>query len=172
MALICERDKQWSFVGNKTRQYWLWSAYNTIRGGVRAYTFGPQTDETCRELLELLFPSNIGRITSDDWSRYAREVPKEKHLTGKIIPQRIERNNLALRTRIKHLVLNIISFSRSIKLHEKVTGLSSKNTCSTNLSYYEQMHIKNILNGSICLGKNQKYMFFSRSTIDIINFFQ
>ncbi|OZI15201.1 hypothetical protein CE195_03340 [Sodalis-like symbiont of Philaenus spumarius] len=31
-----------------------------------AYTFGPRTDETCRELLALLRPFNIGIITSDN----------------------------------------------------------------------------------------------------------
>lgn len=35
-------------------------------------------------------------VTSDDRSNYAREVPKEKHLTGKIFTQRIELNNLLL----------------------------------------------------------------------------
>ncbi|HHQ6600819.1 TPA: IS1 family transposase [Serratia fonticola] len=48
-----------------------------------AYTFGPRNDATCRDLLALLTPFNIGMITSDDWGSYAREVPKEKHLTGK-----------------------------------------------------------------------------------------
>ncbi|AHA67078.1 Transposase [Shigella dysenteriae 1617] len=43
-------------------------------------------------------------ITSDGLGRaYGREVPKDKHLTGKIFTQRIERNNLTLRTRIKPL---------------------------------------------------------------------
>ncbi|ABB62485.1 iso-IS1 ORF2 [Shigella dysenteriae Sd197] len=45
MALICELDEQWSFVGSKARQHWLWYAYNTKTGGVLAYTFGPRTDE-------------------------------------------------------------------------------------------------------------------------------
>lgn len=78
-------------------------AYNTKNGGALAYAFGPRTDETCRELLSLLTPFNIGMMTSDNWGRYAREVPKEIHLTGKIFTQRIERNNLTLRTRIKRL---------------------------------------------------------------------
>ena len=103
VALICELDEQWSFVGSKARQHWLWYAYNTKTGGVLAYTFGPRTDETCRELLALLAPFNTGMITRDDWGSYAREVPKEKHLTGKIFTKRIERNNLTLRTRIKRL---------------------------------------------------------------------
>ena len=119
MAPVCELDGQWSFVGSKARQHWLWYAYNTKTGGILAYTFGPRTDETCRELLT---PFTIGMITSDDWGSYVREVPKEKHLTGKIFTQRIERNNLTLRTRIKRLARKTICFSRSVELHEKVIG--------------------------------------------------
>ncbi|MFM1361785.1 IS1 family transposase [Yersinia enterocolitica] len=122
VALICELDEQWGFVGSKARQHRLWYAYNTKTGGVVAYTFGPRTDETCRELLALLTPFRIGMITSDNWGSYAREVPKDKHLTGKIFTQRIERNNLTLRTRIKRLTRKTICFSRSIELHEKVIG--------------------------------------------------
>ncbi len=61
-------------------------------------------------------------VTSDDRGSYAREVPKEKHLTGKIFTQRIERNNLPLRTRIKRLARKTICFSRSVETHEKVIG--------------------------------------------------
>lgn len=100
----------------------VWYAYNTKSGGVLSYTFGPRTDETCRELLALLTPFNIGMITSDNWGSYAREVPQDKHLTGKIFTQRIERNNLPLRTRIKRLTRKTICFSRSVELHEKVIG--------------------------------------------------
>ncbi|OMH01001.1 transposase, partial [Escherichia coli] len=49
MAFICELDEQWSYVGSKARQHWLGYAYNTKTGGVLAYTFGPRTDQTCRE---------------------------------------------------------------------------------------------------------------------------
>ncbi|WP_268630610.1 IS1 family transposase, partial [Escherichia coli] len=51
-----------------------------------------------------------------------RVVPKNKHLTGKIFTQRIERNNLTLRTRIKRLARKTICFSRSVEIHEKVIG--------------------------------------------------
>ncbi|WP_155963373.1 IS1 family transposase [Enterobacter sp. BIDMC 29] len=122
VALICELDEQWSFVGSKARQHWLWYAYNTKTGGVLAYTFGPRTDETCRELLALLTPFTIGMLTSDNWGSYDREVLQDKHLTGKIFTQRIERNNLTLRTRIKRLARRTICFSRSVELHEKVIG--------------------------------------------------
>ncbi|ENY9361303.1 IS1 family transposase [Salmonella enterica] len=122
VALICEPDEQWGFVGSKSCQHWLWHAYNTKTGGVLAYTFGPRTDDTCRELLALLTPFNIGMIISDDWGSYSREVPGDKHLTGKIFTQRIERNNLTQRTRIKRLARRTLCFSRSVELHEKVIG--------------------------------------------------
>ncbi|EAA4627452.1 TPA: IS1 family transposase [Escherichia coli] len=121
VALICELDEQWSYVGSKARQH-FWYAYNTKTGSVLAYTFGPRTDQTCRELLALLTPFNIGMLTSDDWGSYGRVVPKNKHLTGKIFTQRIERNNLTLRTRIKRLARKTICFSRSVEIHEKVIG--------------------------------------------------
>ena len=79
-------------------------------------------DQTCRELLALLTPFNIGMLTSDDWGSYGRVVPKNKYLTGKIFTQRIERNNLTLRTHIKRLARKTICFSRSVEIHEKVIG--------------------------------------------------
>lgn len=114
-----------ALVGSKAQQHWLWYAWDTKRGGVLAWTFCPRTDETCRELLALLVPFSIGMITSDNWRSYAREVPKDKPLTGKIFTQRtqrIERNNLTLRTRIKRLARKTICFSRSVEPHEKVIG--------------------------------------------------
>lgn len=121
MALIFELDEQWGFVGSKARQHWLWYAYNTKTGGVLAYTFGPRTDYTCRESL-VITPFNISMITSDYWGCYARKAPKDKHLTGKIFTQRIERNNMTLRTRIKRLARRAICFSSFVELHEKVIG--------------------------------------------------
>lgn len=61
-------------------------------------------------------------ITSDDWGSYSRGGAEDKHLTGKIFTQHIERNNLTLRTRLKRLARKTICFSRSVEIHEKVVG--------------------------------------------------
>ncbi|ELP5717683.1 hypothetical protein QTU98_004668 [Enterobacter asburiae] len=37
-------------------------------------------------LLALLTQFNSGKTPSGDWGSYCREVSKDKHLTGKIIP--------------------------------------------------------------------------------------
>lgn len=50
------------------------------------------------------------------------EIPKNKHLTGKIFTRRIERNNLTLRTQIKRLARKTLGFSRTVEFHEKVIG--------------------------------------------------
>lgn len=120
MALICELDEQWSFVENKARQQWHWYAYKTKADGVLAYTFGPRTDETCRELPDgFLKPFSAGMITRDNRSSYTREMPQDKHLVGKIFTRRIERNNLTLRTHIKRPARKTICFLRSLEIHEK-----------------------------------------------------
>lgn len=60
-------------------------------------------------------------------------------MTGKIFTRRIQCNNLTLRTRIKRLAREIIGFSRSIELHEKVSVPSLKNICSTNWMHYPSL---------------------------------
>jgi len=64
----------------------------------------------------------MGFITSDNRGSYASEVSSEIHLTGKIFTQRIERNNLTLRTRIKRFARKTNCLSPSVELHEKVIG--------------------------------------------------
>lgn len=115
-------DEQWSFVGSKKQQHWLWYALDTKRKQVVAHVFGSRTDEACRKLLDLLKPFNVGLFTTDDWGSYKREIEPDKHLTGKIFTQRIERHNLNLRTHIKRLARKTICFSRSVEVHEKLIG--------------------------------------------------
>ena len=61
----------------------------------------------------------LGFITSDDWGSYAMVVPREIQLTGNIFTQRIERNNLTLRTYIKRQVRKIIFFLALLNSRER-----------------------------------------------------
>jgi insertion element IS1 protein InsB len=72
-------------------------------------------------LLSLLAPFQLDFITSDDWGSNARAVQRERHLTGKIFTQRIERHNLTPRTRIKRQARKP-SFSHSFEIYENVIG--------------------------------------------------
>ncbi len=49
-------------------------------------------------------------------------LPKNKHLVGKSFTQRIERENLTLRNRIKRLNRKTLGHSKSPETHDKVIG--------------------------------------------------
>ena len=49
---ICEEvelDEQWSFVGNKSNQRWLWYVVNHKTNTILAYVFGRRKDEVFRK---------------------------------------------------------------------------------------------------------------------------
>lgn len=125
--------------GSKARQHWLWYAYNTKTSGVRACTFGPRTDATCRELPALITPFNTGMLTSDDWGSYGWEVPKDKHLTSKIFTQRM-RNNLTLRTLPALSSWPVKRYASRVQLRstKKSSARVSKNTFSTNWNHHPE----------------------------------
>ena len=56
-----EMDEQWSFVGSKVNQRWLWFAIDQATNRVLAYVFGRRTDEVFKELKALLAPFNVAR---------------------------------------------------------------------------------------------------------------
>ncbi|KYU09139.1 transposase [Escherichia coli] len=47
-------DEQWGYVGAKSRQSWLFYAYDRIRRTVVAHVFGERTLATLERLLSLL----------------------------------------------------------------------------------------------------------------------
>ena len=70
LELVCdaaELDEQWSFVGNKSNQRWLWHAVDHATNTVLAYVFGKRKDTVFQELKALLTAFNIRRYYTDDW---------------------------------------------------------------------------------------------------------
>ena len=122
IELVCEMDEQWSYVGSKGNQRWLWYAWSPHFKTVFAYAFGRRTDETLRQLLNLLQPFNFRLFCTDDWGAYQRLLPEEKHLITKKYTQSIERQNLNFRTHIKRLARKTICFSKLEEVHDKVIG--------------------------------------------------
>ncbi|WP_317177162.1 IS1 family transposase, partial [Pectobacterium sp. HCp5_1] len=49
-------------------------------------------------------------------------LPDKKHITGKLYTQRIERENLNLRNRLKRLNRKTIGYSKSVEMHDKIIG--------------------------------------------------
>ena len=54
-----EMDEMWSFVHDKSQQYWLWWAIDHSTGEPLAFTFGTREHKYLDELLKLLAPFDI-----------------------------------------------------------------------------------------------------------------
>lgn len=121
--ISAEADEQWSFIGSKKTQRWLWYVLEKQTRKVIAFTFGPRTDATFKKLLGLFDQCKIDRIDTDDWGAYNRVWFRPIHRIGKAFTWRIERKNLDLRARIKRLNRRTIGFSKSEIVHDSVIGL-------------------------------------------------
>lgn len=118
-----EMDEMWSFVGSKQQQRWLWSAIDHRSGKMLAYVLASHEDSALVKLKALLQPFGLTRFYTDAWGAYLRLLDSHQHTVGKANTQKIERNHLTLRTRIKRLARKTICFSKSIQLHDVVIGL-------------------------------------------------
>ena len=49
-------------------------------------------------------------------------MPEKTHITGKLYMQRIERENLNLRKRLKRLNRKTLGYSKSAEMHDRVIG--------------------------------------------------
>lgn len=111
----------WSFIGNKKQQRWLWYAWEPRLKRIIAHTFGRRSKKTLRKLLRLLSDFDVTFWCTDNFSAYDI-LPSEKHITGKLYTQRIERENLNLRNRLKRLNRKTLGYSKSAEMHDKIIG--------------------------------------------------
>ncbi len=111
----------WSLVGNKKKQRWLWYAWEPRLKHIITHTFGRRNKQTLRNLLRLLSGFNVAFWCTDNFSAY-EVLPNEKHITGKLYTQRIERENLNLRNKLKRLNRKTQGYSKSAEMHDRVIG--------------------------------------------------
>ena len=90
---------------------------------VLAYGLGTHQDEVFLQLKAWLAPLGIRRFYTDGAEVYDRHLEPQHHTVGKVHTQKIERNHLTFRTRLKRLMRKTIWFSKSLRLHEIVIGL-------------------------------------------------
>jgi insertion element IS1 protein InsB len=117
-----EMDEMWSFVGDKSRQYWLWRAIDHAAGESLAFHFGTREYENPDELLVLLEPFDIKVVYSDNNFAYRSRETKSEVETGKEKTQKIERKHLSLRRRCSRLVRKGIRFSKDHGMHKIVVA--------------------------------------------------
>ena len=118
-----EMDEMWSFVHDKSQQYWLWWAVDHKTGVPLAYCFGTREHKYLDELCALLSPFRINIVYSDDNFAYKNRIKDSVVITGKRNTQRIERKHLSLRTWCSRLVRKSIRFSKLHLMHRIVVGL-------------------------------------------------
>ncbi|EPV1178375.1 IS1-like element IS1A family transposase [Salmonella enterica subsp. enterica serovar Meleagridis] len=122
-VIVCaEMDEQWGYVGAKSRQRWLFYAYDRLRKTVVAHVFGERTMATPGRLMSLLSPFDVVIWMTDGWPLYESRLKGKLHVISKRYTQRIERHNLNLRQHLARLGRKSLSFSKSVELHDKVIG--------------------------------------------------
>ncbi|WP_223720184.1 IS1-like element IS1A family transposase, partial [Escherichia coli] len=120
-VIVCaEMDEQWGYVGAKSRQRWLFYAYDRLRKTVVAHVFGERTMATPGRLMSLLSPFDVVIWMTDGWPLYESRLKGKLHVISKRYTQRIERHNLNLRQHLARLGRKSLSFSKSVELHDKV----------------------------------------------------
>jgi IS1 family transposase/transposase-like protein len=117
-----EADEQWSWVGKKAHQRWLWYIIDKYSGRVLAFCFGRRNKATFRKLIALLPKGLLDRLDTDGLDIYQQEEAAFAHRVGKAYTVRIERKMLDLRTRIKRLARKTLCFSKSEQVHDAVIG--------------------------------------------------
>ncbi|KLF52474.1 transposase [Klebsiella aerogenes] len=110
-----------SFIGNIKEQRWLWYAWELRLKRIVAHAFGRRSKKTFRTLLKRLSGFNVAFWCTANFSSYDI-LPNEKHMTGKLYTQRIERENLNLRNRLKRLNRKTLGYSKSTEMRDKVIG--------------------------------------------------
>ena len=118
-----EMDEMWSYVHDKSQQYWLWWAIDHNTGEPLAFCFGTREYKYLDELLSLLKPFDIKIVYCDENYAYQSRVTDSQVVPGKRNTQRIERKHLSLRTWCSRLVRKGIRFSKDHNMHRIVVAL-------------------------------------------------
>ena len=124
--IICgteaEMDEMWSFVHDKSQQYWLWWAIDHETGRPLAFCFGTREHKYLEELRELIAGFNIKTVFVDGNPAY-ETIKNCDVVVSKRNTQKIERKHLSLRTWCSRLVRKGIRFSKSHAMHYIVVSL-------------------------------------------------
>jgi insertion element IS1 protein InsB len=116
-------DEMWSFVHDKSQQYWLWWAIDHKTGEPLAYVFGTKEHANLDELrVQLNMFFDIKAVYTDGNTAYI-SINESEVFVGKKNTQRIENKHISLRTWCSRLVRKGIRFSKLHLMHRIVIGL-------------------------------------------------
>ena len=111
-----EMDEMRTYIGNKTRLFWIAYGLDRATRDVVSFNIGKRSNKTLRVVSETLILSNPGKIYTDKLINYRGLIPPEIHSTKQYSINHIERMNLTLRTHLKRLNRRTICYSKSLPM--------------------------------------------------------
>ena len=113
-----EVDEMRTYIGNKSRLYWVVYALRRDTKEVIDFKVGKRNSNTLWKVVETVVLSGAKKICTDGYELYKSLIPEAIHSKTKYSINHIERNNLSIRTHLKILSRKTICFSRSIEMLE------------------------------------------------------
>ncbi|HVD97384.1 MAG TPA: IS1 family transposase [Cytophagaceae bacterium] len=118
-----ELDEMRTFVGNKQKKYWIVYAIDRATKEVVDFKVGKRNNRTLKRVVDTLLLAKAKKIYTDGLKSYKTLIPESIHKVGKYKINKIERNNLSVRTHLKRLSRKTICFSKSVSMLEATLGL-------------------------------------------------
>ncbi|RKS00589.1 IS1 family transposase [Flavobacterium sp. 102] len=111
-----EVDEMRSFITRKDNLVWIVYALERKTKRVVSFSIGKRTKRTLKNVIDLLLLSRPKAIYTDGLRQYKSIIDSKIHKVKRFGTNRIERNNLSLRTHLKRLNRKTICFSRSFSI--------------------------------------------------------
>ncbi|MBN4061762.1 MAG: transposase [Flavobacteriales bacterium] len=109
-----EMDELRTYIGRKTRQYWIAYAIQKDTREVIDFKVGRRNKKTLGKVIDTLLLSQAKKIYTDKCPLYLNLIPKKLHVKQKHKINHIERKNLNLRTHLRRLHRKTICYSKSL----------------------------------------------------------
>lgn len=113
---IYEVDEMRIFIRRKTRRYWIVYALERESRQVANFAVGTRSNKTLNSVLQTLRYASAKAVYTDGLRNYRYLLSRSVHRVTLCGTNRIERNNLTLRTHLKRLTRKTICYSRSVLL--------------------------------------------------------
>ena len=113
-----EIDELRTYIGSRKNECWVIYCMDRHTKVVTAFTVGRRTKEQVRKITDPLIACTPGKVYTDRLPLYRSLLPSAIHGAGNYCTNRIERNNLNIRTHLKRLARKTICFSKNIELLE------------------------------------------------------
>jgi insertion element IS1 protein InsB len=110
---VYEIDEMRTFCKQKKKECWVIYGINKATGAIIELVVGRRTKENVKRITNAILKLNPKRIYTDGLNMYKTLIPKTIHKVFKYCTNKIERNNLTLRTHLKRLSRKTICFTKN-----------------------------------------------------------